>query len=94
LLQAVRLFFGGDLPGLDMNFLKNNETLYLGRIPTKIEIIQNASGVQFARAYPNRVETTIDGVPAKVISLADLRANKKASGRHKDLADLENLPEA
>ena len=77
-----------------MNFLKNNETLYLGRIPTKIEIIQNASGVQFARAYPNRVETTIDGVPAKVISLADLRANKKASGRHKDLADLENLPEA
>ena len=94
LLKAVRLFFGEDLVGLDMNFLKNNETLYLGRVPTKIEVIQNASGVTFSAAYPNRIETEIEGTPVKVISLADLRANKKASGRYKDLADLEKLPEA
>ncbi len=94
LLQAVRLFFGEDLAGLDMNFLKNNETLYLGRVPTKIEVIQNASGVTFSNAYPNRIEIEIEGTPVKVIALADLRANKKASGRYKDLADLENLPEA
>lgn len=94
LLNTVRLFFGEDLPGLDMNFLKNNETLYLGRVPTKIEVIQKASGVKFSEAYPNRIETEIEGTPVKMISLADLRANKKASGRYKDLADLENLPEA
>ena len=94
LLDAIRHFFGEDLPGLDMNFLENNETLFLGRVPTKIEVIQNASGVTFTDAYPRRVETTLDGIPVKLISLADLRANKKASGRHKDLADLENLPEA
>jgi hypothetical protein len=34
----------------------------------------------------------IDGVPVTMISLDDLKANKRASGRHKDLADLENLP--
>jgi hypothetical protein len=34
----------------------------------------------------------IDGTAVPFISLADLRANKRAAGRHKDLNDLENLP--
>ena len=92
LLTAVRFFFGEDLAGLDLNFLKNNESLYLGRVPDKIEVFQNASGVNFTDAYPRRLEGTLEGIPVKVISLADLRANKQASARHKDLADLENLP--
>lgn len=92
LLAAIREFFDGDLDGLDMNFLKNNESLYLGRVPDKIEVFQNASGLSFQDAYPRRVQADIEGIPAKIISLADLRANKAASGRHKDLADLEKLP--
>lgn len=94
LLTAVRLFFGDDLAGLDMKFLKNNESLYLGRVPDKIEVFQKASGLDFNQAYPHRIEGRIEGIPVKVISLADLRANKTASGRHKDLADLEKLPPA
>ena len=93
LLAAVRSFFGEELAGLDMNFLKNNESLYLGRVPEKIEVFQNASGINFSQAYPRRLESTIEGVLVKIISLADLRANKQASARHKDLADLERLPE-
>lgn len=92
LLAAIREFFDGDLDGLDMNFLKHNESLYLGRVPDKIEVFQNASGLSFQDAYPRRVNDDIEGIPAKIISLADLRANKAASGRHKDLADLEKLP--
>ena len=94
LLAAVRRFFGEDIEGLDMNFLKNNESLFLGRVPDKIEVFQNASGVNFSQAYPRRLETKLEGIPVKIISLADLRANKLASARHKDLADLERLPEA
>ncbi len=94
LLAAVRSFFGEDIPGLDMNFLKNNESLYLGRVPDKIEVFQNASGLNFSHAYQRRLESTLEGVSVKIISLADLRANKLASARHKDLADLEKLPEA
>lgn len=93
LLAAIRTFFGEDLPGLDMTFLKNNESLYLGRVPNKIKVFQHASGLEFKGAFPHRVEGSIDDVPVKIISLADLRLNKSASGRHKDLADLENLPE-
>ncbi len=92
LLVAVRDFFGEDLVGLDMNFLKNNESLYLGRVPDKIEVFQKASGLDFSQAYPRRIESTLEGVPVKIISLSDLRANKLASARHKDLADLEKLP--
>src|SRR6185295_16595681 len=94
LLAAVRNFFGDDLAGLDMTFLKNNESLFLGRVPDKIEVFQNASGLEFSEAYPRRLESTLEGIPVKIISLADLRANKRASARHKDLADLEKLPQA
>ena len=34
----------------------------------------------------------IDGVRVPVISLDDLKINKRAAGRNKDLADLDNLP--
>ena len=92
LLEAIRLFFGEPLEGLDKKFLQNNESLFLGRVPNRIKVIQNASGVNFNEAFPRRVEGKLEGVPVKVISLTDLKANKRASGRHKDLADLENLP--
>jgi hypothetical protein len=92
LLAAIREFFGEDLAGLDKGFLKNNDTLYLGRVPNKIEVFQKASGLEFSEAFPRRVETILDGIPVKMIALADLKTNKRASGRNKDLADLDNLP--
>jgi hypothetical protein len=36
----------------------------------------------------------MDNLPVRVINLRDLRTNKEAGGRLKDLADLENLPKA
>ena len=92
LLEAVRLFFGEDLAGLDKNFLQSNDALFLGGVPNKIEVFKHASGLEFSQAYPRRVETTLEGVPVKMIHLIDLKTNKRASGRNKDLADLDNLP--
>ena len=92
LLAAVRDFFGEDLAGLDKKFLQKNESLYLGRVPNKIEVFQNASGLKFDEVYPRGVDATLEGISVKIISLADLKINKRASGRNKDLADLDNLP--
>ncbi len=39
------------------------------------------------------VTLDLDGVAVPVISLSDLKLNKRAAGRHKDLADLDNLPD-
>jgi len=40
---------------------------------------------------PSRLEVNIDGVLVRFIDLESLKQNKRASGRHQDLADLENL---
>src|ERR1035437_34510 len=50
--------------------------------------------VTFAECYARRVEADIEGLQVNMISLPDLKTNKKASGRNKDLADLASLPYA
>ncbi len=59
--------------------------------PVRIEILTSISGVEFRQYFRNRTVIEIDGVPVNLISLDDLKANKKASGRLKDLAGLEQL---
>jgi hypothetical protein len=74
-------------------FLKADQIIRMGKPPFRIEISTTISGVDFATCHTRRVNARIDGVLVPVIDLPDLRRNKKASGRFKDLNDLENLPE-
>ena len=73
-------------------FLDKDKVIRMGIPPVRIEIITGASGVNFPDCYSRREAIDIDGVPVNFISLRDLRANKRACGRHKDLEDLEHLP--
>jgi predicted nucleotidyltransferase len=85
--------FGFDLPELTPQlFLKEWQIIRLGVPPVRIEIATTISGVNFSECYAERVTDVLDGVKVNLISLNHLKANKKASGRHQDLADLENLP--
>ncbi len=85
--------FGFDLPDLSPElFLRPWQIIRLGVPPVRIEISTTISGVDFSEGYTQRVEDTLDGVPVRVIDLVHLKRNKEASGRHQDLADLENLP--
>jgi predicted nucleotidyltransferase len=85
--------FGFDLPELSPElFLKEWQIIRLGVPPVRIEIATTVSGVNFSECYAERVVDVLDGVKVNLISLNHLKANKKASGRHQDLADLENLP--
>ena len=65
----------------------------MGLPPIRVKILTIISGLEFEECYAKRVLVSIDELPIPVISLAHLRQNKRASGRAKDLADLENLPE-
>ena len=58
----------------------------------RLEISTGISGVEFEECYNNRIVDTLDDVEVNIIDLPHLKANKKAAGRLKDLADLENLP--
>lgn len=64
----------------------------MGLPPVRIELSTSISGVQFADCWQRAALKMLDGVPVRVIGLADLKINKQASGRHKDLDDLEHLP--
>ena len=63
----------------------------IGVAPCRADIISKISGVSYADAVTRAVPKTIDGIPVRIIALEDLIANKKASGRAKDLADVEVL---
>jgi hypothetical protein len=90
---AVLKAFGFDAPDLSADlFLKENQIIRMGVPPIKIKIITTISGVTFDECYAERVADILDGVEVNLISLKHLKVNKKASGRHKDLNDLENLP--
>lgn len=72
-------------------FLQENRIIRMGVPPLRLEILTTISGVEFEACYENRVIAQVDNVEISLISLEDLKRNKKASGRYKDLNDLEHL---
>ena len=92
MVQALKEF-GFDTPQLSKElFLQENKIVRMGSPPIRIEILTSISGVSFDDSFQKRIVDEIDGVQVNIINLEQLKINKKASGRHKDLDDLENLP--
>ena len=73
-------------------FLESDRIVRMGVPPMRIEMLTDLSGVEFFDCLSRRQMAVIDGMEVPLISLDDLKANKKAAGRLKDLSDLENLP--
>ncbi len=85
--------FGFAVPELGPElFLIEGQIIRMGVAPLRIEILTSVSGVEFDKCYAARTMGLLDGVEIPIISLSDLKTNKRASGRHKDLSDLEHLP--
>ena len=85
--------FGFQVPDLNADlFLREDRIIRMGVAPNRIEIQTGIDGVTFSQCYPRRVTAELDGVSVGFISLDDLKANKAACGRHKDMADLDHLP--
>ena len=83
-------FTGGDVsPKI---FLSERCLIRMGVPPVRLEILTSVSGVEFGACYRDRIVDVVDGVEVSIISLQNLRKNKVASGRHKDLNDLQHLP--
>jgi len=92
LVQAVNSFFGTELEGLAKEwFLDHDNVTRFGAVPNLIEIVPTISGGNFQEAYARKVAVEIDGQRVNLIGLDDLLANKRASGRPKDIADLDEL---
>jgi hypothetical protein len=92
-LVSVLKSFGFDQPELIAEiFLQEQKIIRMGFPPMQLEITTSISGVEFEECYQTRIIAELDGIEVNLIDLEHLKKNTKASGRPKDLADLEKLP--
>jgi hypothetical protein len=85
--------FGAPLVDLTIDDLCAPDTAFqIGVPPSRIDILSSIRGVTFEAAWPARMNITIDGLVVPVLGREHFIANKKASGRPKDLSDLSLLP--
>ena len=85
--------FGFDQPDLNTElFLQEKKIIRMGVPPVRLEITTSISGVEFEECYQSRIVDELDGIEVNLIDLENLKKNKKARGRPKDLADFEKLP--
>ncbi len=75
------------------DFQKEDNVVQLGLPPVRIDIITSISGVSWEQAYASRVPGKYGDVPVYYIGKDQYVVNKKATGRAKDIADIEALGE-
>lgn len=69
----------------------SEKVIQLGYPPVRIDLLSFLDGVTFDDCFERKVIDGSQGLPINYISKNDLKVNKQASGRHRDLDDLENL---
>jgi hypothetical protein len=73
-------------------FVQKGRIFAFGREPFRVDILTAPFGVNFMDCYAKRVGFRIGDVTVPFIALDDLKVNTRASGRAREMADLENLP--
>lgn len=90
-LEALRVFGAPMREISTSDFVSPSVVFQIGIPPGRIDILTMVTGLDFGSAWANRISLTIDGVTFPLIGRADLIANKRATGRPKDLADIAGL---
>jgi hypothetical protein len=73
------------------DFLRPNVVVQIGLPPRRIDILTDITGGDFAAAWETRVTHELLGLPVPFVGRAELIANKRATGRLRDRADVEAL---
>lgn len=90
-MTALRTF-GTALMDLTEEDLTTPGTVFqIGVEPFRIDILTAISGVTFEEAWKNRLPLEIEGVRVLVLGRHDFITNKRATGRARDLVDIEGL---
>ncbi|MBU4199716.1 MAG: hypothetical protein KKG09_00615 [Verrucomicrobia bacterium] len=92
-LLAVKQF-GFDFPNLTAEDFKNpDKVVQLGVPPVRIDLITSITGVSWEEAKSHKAPGTFGDLPVSYLGREQFISNKRATGRKKDLADLEALGE-
>ena len=91
IVECLAAFGFGSLNLTTDDFTTLDRVVQLGYPPYRIDIITSISGVEFDNAWVNRLVVDVDGLKVPFIGRDDLLTNKRATGRPKDLLDVEYL---
>ena len=91
MIRVLDEFGFGSLGLRPEDFMEPGNVIQMGYPPFRIDILTKADGVDFTQCYRNRVTIEHDGMLIPILNIQDLRKNKAATGRPKDLDDLQNL---
>lgn len=75
----------------DAAALADDEFMFFGSPPARVDLLRAIPGVDFVAAWQRRVDVDWNGVVVHVIGRDDLIAAKRAAGRERDLRDLRAL---
>jgi hypothetical protein len=73
------------------DFTRPGTVYQIGVVPRRIDVLTEISGASFDEAWASRLQRVVDGRPLSFLGRDTLVLNKTASGRTKDLADVEAL---
>jgi hypothetical protein len=90
-VTALEAFGLGSLKLAIVDFTGPGKVVQLGVTPVRIDLMTSISGVDWQAAAASSEKMQLAGIPIQVVSRQSLIANKLATGRHKDLADIEAL---
>lgn len=71
---------------------EQREIIRMGFEPMRLELFTRIPAVEFDECFERREIVKIGRMAVPFIGLEDLKTNKRASGRPKDMQDLEELP--
>lgn len=84
--------FGAPLAEVSVSdFARPGVVYQIGVAPGRIDILTELTDLTFADAWPGRVPASMGGVDVPVIGWDAFVRNKRATGRTRDLADIEGL---
>jgi hypothetical protein len=84
--------FGAPIANVsETDFAREGVTYQIGLPPGRIDILTELTGLSFAEAWPERVRRPFGEIEVDFIGRAAFLRNKRATGRPKDLVDIEGL---
>lgn len=86
--------FGAPMTDLSPGDFSRPGIVYqMGLPPHRIDVLTQLSGLTFEEAWPGRVRAPFGEIEVDYIGRDAFIRNKRATGRQKDLGDIENLPD-
>lgn len=92
-LDALEAFGFGSLGLTTEDFCTPDRVIQLGRPPVRVDLLTSINGVTWDEAQQGVETTSVEGQSVPVIGRAAFIANKRATGRATDLADIDALGE-